>query len=319
MSRNPHFHNLICNEYYRKLKPTLDKNTRQRLKDEIILYGCREPIIAWRYVILDGYKRFEICRELGISCKTKSINFDIEEEAVAWICRRELKRPHLSEGYQKYYIGKLYHAQKKIYATLYPTQNQSTPKDKKRPPIDFSGDCRNYTATVVGQEFGIGAGSVYKYSIFADEVDIIMRKAPDIARIILVDHIHVSHNAVSALAVMPKADINKIRSCFSDESMFRLQLTDIESVLNSKRLTTKPVSKVSEPEIKQVPKYDPDAEISSLTLTMPSWVSSIYRTCNTAPFHLISGNAKKNLHNQLSELQVAIDTIKRNLEDTYHE
>jgi len=198
---------------------------------------------------------------------------------------------------------------------MYPAQNQSTPLTKRRPYVEHADGNRNYTATVLGKEFKIGAGSVYKYGIFTEDVDRIIKKAPDIARIILKDHIHVSHNAVAALASMSVPDLNKVRSCLADDAMFRLQLTDIDNVITPKRLVPKPIVKATEPEIKQVPKFDPDAEISSLTLTMPSWVSSIYRTCNTAPFALISDKAKQNLLLQISELQIALSTIKKNVED----
>ena len=130
----------------------------------------------------------------------------------------------------------------------------------------------------------------------------------------LSDRIHVSHNAVSALAAMSESDLEKIKICFADKGTFRIQLSDIENALNMKRLYPRPVVKSIEPEIKQVPKYDPDAEISSLTLTIPSWVSSIHRTCTTAPFEQITNAAKHKLRSQLFELKRAIFTIENTME-----
>ena len=68
------------------------------------------------------------------------------------------------------------------------------------------------------------------------------------------------------------------------------------------------------PTIRKLPKYDPDAEISSLTLTIPSWVSSIHRTCSNAPFDNISDGAKYKLRCQLFELKNAIFTIEKTME-----
>jgi len=142
-----------------------------------------------------------------------------------------------------------------------------------------------------------------------------MAKAPEIAKIILSDRIRVSHNAVSALAAMSESDLEKIKICFADKGTFRIQLSDIENALNMKRLYPRPVVKSIEPEIKQIPKYDPDAEISSLTLTIPSWVSSIHRTCTTAPFNMISEGAKYKLRSQLFELKSAIYNIEKTMEE----
>ncbi len=59
--------------------------------------------------------------------------------------------------------------------------------------------------------------------------------------------------------------------------------------------------------IKQMPVYDPDAEVSSLTLTIPSWISSIKRTQSMADLTHISFNAKERLNSQLHSL---VDTIE---------
>lgn len=63
------------------------------------------------------------------------------------------------------------------------------------------------------------------------------------------------------------------------------------------------------PEIKQMPKYDPDAELSSLTLTIPSWISSIERTRNTADFEYVSKDAIYKMNLQLQILQEAIHIL----------
>ena len=51
--------------------------------------------------------------------------------------------------------------------------------------------------------------------------------------------------------------------------------------------------------VKQMPSYDPDAEVSGLTLTIPSWVSSIQRTYAAAEFSAISPHALERLTAQL--------------------
>ncbi len=61
--------------------------------------------------------------------------------------------------------------------------------------------------------------------------------------------------------------------------------------------------------VKDMPGHDPDAEISSLTLTVPSWVSSIDRTRSMANLGGISGDARRKLEKELLVLKETIDTM----------
>jgi hypothetical protein len=55
-----------------------------------------------------------------------------------------------------------------------------------------------------------------------------------------------------------------------------------------------------------MPVYDPDSEISGLYLTIPSWITSIKRSCAKADFSKISPEAKARLREQLGELDEEI-------------
>ena len=69
------------------------------------------------------------------------------------------------------------------------------------------------------------------------------------------------------------------------------------------------------PSVKDMPEYDPDAEISSLTLTIPSWKSSIERAKNTADLAIVSPQAKDNLAQALRELRNTIADMLSEVED----
>lgn len=75
--------------------------------------------------------------------------------------------------------------------------------------------------------------------------------------------------------------------------------------------------KIAEPKpvIKQMPKFDPDAELSSLSLTIPSWCSSIERVMNVTDFQRSSKEGKKRLKIQLSNLMTVINKITKILEE----
>jgi hypothetical protein len=54
--------------------------------------------------------------------------------------------------------------------------------------------------------------------------------------------------------------------------------------------------------IKDMPAYDPDAEFASLTLTIPSWISSIKRAINASDINKVSMKSKDRLRIELEKL-----------------
>lgn len=68
------------------------------------------------------------------------------------------------------------------------------------------------------------------------------------------------------------------------------------------------------PAIKTMPAYDPDAEVAGLTLTIPSWMSSIDRTKSMAHLEAISPAARQNLLAALTELEGKIQEMLNAIE-----
>lgn len=63
------------------------------------------------------------------------------------------------------------------------------------------------------------------------------------------------------------------------------------------------------PSVKDMPAFDPDAEITGLTLTIPSWTSSIERTKTKADLSIVSSNARTKLTSALQDLQAKIQEM----------
>lgn len=61
--------------------------------------------------------------------------------------------------------------------------------------------------------------------------------------------------------------------------------------------------------IKVMPPHDPDADIASLVLTIPSWVSSIERTRGVTNLNNVSYTAQTKLLFQLQCLKFTIDSL----------
>jgi len=91
---DPEFKNLI-----QPLTPEEFKQLEENIFDE----GCREPIITWNGIIIDGHNRYEICQKWNIPFKTIAKGFSDKLDVKIWIVKNQLGRRNL-EIYQK---GKL--------------------------------------------------------------------------------------------------------------------------------------------------------------------------------------------------------------------
>ena len=58
-----------------------------------------------------------------------------------------------------------------------------------------------------------------------------------------------------------------------------------------------------------MPAFDPDAEVTELTLTIPTWVSSIKRTQNNANLSIITPKAREKLAATLISLKENVDEM----------
>jgi hypothetical protein len=67
--------------------------------------------------------------------------------------------------------------------------------------------------------------------------------------------------------------------------------------------------------VKDMPAYDPDAEIYSLALTIPSWVGSIDRVRSATHFDEISEAARCGLEAELDNLQTIVNSMISTLKE----
>ena len=98
-------------EFKALIRP-LNKEEYSTLEANLILDGCREPIVTWMGYIVDGHNRYEICNRLHIPYGVVTYDFKSRDEAIVWICNNQLGRRNITEETRKYLIGKQYEAEK---------------------------------------------------------------------------------------------------------------------------------------------------------------------------------------------------------------
>lgn len=77
--------------------PKMHIDEYRQLEQNIIEEGCREPLLVWNGILIDGHRRHRICKEHDISFETKDMDFKDENEAEMWIFKNQLGRRNIHE------------------------------------------------------------------------------------------------------------------------------------------------------------------------------------------------------------------------------
>lgn len=304
----------IDNEFKNLIRP-LFKNEYLQLEANIIESGCREPIAVWHGTIIDGHNRYKICMEHGIPFHVEEMNFSCREEAVSWICANQLGRRNLTEESRKYLIGKQYESEKILSRKRAVYQGfRDAPESLGLPYETFdpnsttpSVDTKRKTAERIAQENHISHGTVEKYSIYTRAIEEIQEKAPQMAKKILSGRYKVSHEGVLALAKRTPEEIQSLNKRLErTQHPFAQYQTTRKEIQGISRAPRQPQE--GRPSIKDMPEFDPDAEVIGLTLTIPSWSSSIDRIIHSN-LEIVSESARLKLRQALKELQDTIDMM----------
>ena len=282
---------LIIDPQFKNLIPPLQRTEYLQLEENLLADGCRDPLVVWRGTRVDGHNRYEICMRHRIPFSVTEVDFYCREEAIAWICANQLGRRNLSEGTRKYLIGKQYDSEKFVSKIKNPSGlNQYSLPVSPRPDKQDSPDTsRHRTADRIADENCISAGTVEKYAVFSRAVDKIADAEPALGSKILSGQYKVSHKNIVALSKLEPAEMRKVQ--------FKKTRTAINRTLEQ------PLSGASQ-SIKDMPVFDPDADITGLTLTIPSWTGSIHRIQTKTDLSIISSAARSAL---VRELHVLVD------------
>lgn len=303
-------------EFTNLIQPLEDREHKS-LERKISFHAYSEPIYTWNGLIVDGVEAYQICHKRGVKFRIKRMYFLSREDAISWICTQQLKREDLTEANRKYVIGKKYDAVKAITARI-SSENSTTGKGGHTYRIEKKIPCRHISATQIASECNTSPASVYKYNEYSRALDNICEKTPQMVERIRSGKLRISHANIIELSRLPHYELKKLYDYMIEKGIEHLSYPDMKRELQWRKVVAPtPKEKIAEPKpvIKQMPKFDPDAELSSLSLTIPSWCSSIERVMNVTDFQRSSKEGKKRLKIQLSNLMTVIDKITKILEE----
>lgn len=300
--------------------PPLSDTQYEKLEIDIFDNGCKEPLLIWNDTIIDGHKRYNICKKWEIPFQTDELEFDSHEDALIWVCQTQLQRPKLNAEYKKYLIGKMYDAEVLI-GIRNPQENECSETSSR---LNKHGEPMNKykTAIKIGNDYNISHVTVYKYSQYSAALDILLEKSRNLVKRILTGNLKISHNNLVELSRLTKEHLTMLSSYLNDEQLTHVSYSQMRHELQWKKISTASETPITHrhkpeplPKIRNMPKPDPDAEISSLTYTIPYWINSIERTNTVANFPSASTEAKNRLRYQLAVLKKTIEKIQKTIEE----
>ena len=89
--------NIILHPKFKNLIAPLTDTEYSKLYNGIKSEGIRDPLVVWNNILIDGYHRYKICKELNIDeCPTYEKSFKDETEAKLWIINNQIGRRNLN-------------------------------------------------------------------------------------------------------------------------------------------------------------------------------------------------------------------------------
>jgi len=194
---------IIIDEDFKALLPSLDKDTYAMLEENIIQNGCRDSIVLWDDVLIDGHNRFEICNKHSIPFNTISKDFTSRDEALIWIISTQVARRNLTPIQLSHFRGLHYMADKKIQGT----NNQHARKSESGQNDHFQNDLFGSTATRLAERYRVSPKTIRRDAKVAAAIETIGEMSRPAKTMILSGEVGIEKSKLGGLSERPREDI----------------------------------------------------------------------------------------------------------------
>lgn len=307
---------LISDPAFRELDIPLNPAQRRDLDKRISKGTPTEPIPVWQNYILTGHERYDLCEKYHRFYRIRDMQFSRKYEAVAWVCREQLKRQELCRPAVCWLICRLYlalqNAENRKAAKDQFQYKQLSPSSRYESSPSEEAENRELMQKI-GDEYGYHKATIRNYVRFGKQLDRLEEMFPGIRIRVLKGEVEVAIMFMDALLQMPRDQLEKM---VTDPNCRKLQPPD--EAMNRIRKVRDPWFRRKvhvDTGIKETPAYDPDAELDGLTWTIGAWVKAILRTGEKADLQQATESGKERLRQALETLGTAIDHLNRILEE----
>jgi N6-adenosine-specific RNA methylase IME4 len=145
----------------RGLIPELAPEERHELEANLRAFGCRDPLVVWNGILIDGHNRYEICQRHSIAFNVVVVDLPDRAAAEDWIDRNQLGRRNLTADAFKLLLGRVYNRVKKAAND----GGKGTPKGTVG-----QTDPQLRTSETLAAEYGVSEKTIRRAGSFATEV-----------------------------------------------------------------------------------------------------------------------------------------------------
>lgn len=156
---------LKTSEKLANVMPALQDAEQELLTQSLLIEGCRDALVVWNGIIVDGNNRYRICREHSIPFAYIEKDFESEEDARLWIIRNQLSRRNLPD-FQKCELVLPFEAELKAEAK----KRQGWRKANVLPEL-VEHDKGKTTQQILAEMAGVSHGSLDKAKKLVKEAD----------------------------------------------------------------------------------------------------------------------------------------------------
>jgi len=151
-------HNIQIDSEFQALIPPLQAEELAQLEANILADGCRDPLVAWGNVLVDGHNRYSICSKHGLPFDVVQIEFADREAAMDWMDANQLGRRNITPDQFTLLLGRRYNRAKKAHGG----DRKSEESRDQFEPLK--------TAEKLAAEHGVSPATVKRAGQYADAV-----------------------------------------------------------------------------------------------------------------------------------------------------
>lgn len=189
------------------------------------------------------------------------------------------------------------------------------------------GVTRMGTAAVIGQEYNVSHFAVHTYKDIAKAVDMIAEKDARLSDMYLSGQVRIKKDDLDTIADLNRSQTRALTNLLIRQKKTICRSQDILDALSAQRNYEKEniaarerrrsASMGTQPSVKDMPAFDPDSEVASLSLTIPTWNTSIDRVFTNTDLRAISDKARTQLKAELLTLRDSVDLVLLAIEEVF--
>jgi hypothetical protein len=227
MSKN---NNITVDEEFRGLLPPLPGEVYEELEKSIRTEGCRDAVVLWNGVIVDGHNRYEICQKHRTAFQRVHKDFDSRDEAKIWIISTQLARRQLTGEELVYFRGMQFNLEKDLRGgnhgnqyTVAKVQNAPLPKE--------SGD----TAQRLANQYNVDRATIKRDGQVAKAIDKIGDVSSDAKQKILKGQSNITKKELGKLHKASDEEISEAAGRIADGTYTKKEKAAKTSAADTKK------------------------------------------------------------------------------------